>query len=121
MPRLWAREAQVTTFDWCHKCDTKHDLDQSCETVIHWLTTNANPRLPGWTEQHGWKLHAVELPAEAKFSQARGRSALCGLVARHGWGLDLFIEAKCERCERKANAIESTQTRNGLSEPATRA
>lgn len=73
---------------------------------IQWVTTNANPKLPGWTEQHGWKLHAVETGADTlsykvTFADIRWKPALCGLLPRHGWGLDLFIEAKCERCAAK--------------------
>lgn len=77
--------------------------------VIHWLTTNANPRLPGWSEKHGWKMHAVEAPDNTKLGEIKQIRALCGLRARHGWGVDFFIETKCVRCERKANEQEHNQ------------
>lgn len=77
--------------------------------MIHWLTTNANPRLPNCSEKHGWKMHAVEGPDNAKLEDVRKTRALCGLRARHGWGFDLFIEAKCVRCERKVNESLNNQ------------
>jgi hypothetical protein len=27
-------------FDWCFKCDTKHDLDEPCEGIMNTITTN---------------------------------------------------------------------------------
>ena len=73
------------------------------DLMIHWLSTAQNPRLPGWTESHGWKMHAVEAPADAKLQDVKRLPAICGTRARHGWYVDLFIEDKCKRCERKAS------------------
>jgi hypothetical protein len=73
--------------------------------MIHWLNTNANPRLPGWTEHHGWKMHAVEAPADAKLEDVKRSRALCGQRARYGWYVDLFMiedwsQCYCERCKK---------------------
>ena len=72
--------------------------------MIHWLTTSPNPRVPATgpdAGQRGWKLHAVEAPPGATFKDVRFRASLCGLRPRHGWGLDAFIEDRCERCRNK--------------------
>jgi hypothetical protein len=66
-----------------------------------WLTTSSSPRRPATGHdagQRGWRLHAVRANAEDTFSQVRGRRAACGLLARHGWGLDQFIDEKCSKC-----------------------
>ena len=73
--------------------------------AIHWLITAPNPRSPATgfdAGQRGWRLHAVEGPEGAKFSDVRHTEALCGLYPRHGWSLDLFIDQRCKRCERRA-------------------
>jgi len=73
--------------------------------VIHWLTTQPNPRSPATgfdAGQRGWRLHAVEAPANGKVADIRETAAFCGLVPAHGWGLDLFIERRCSRCEKLA-------------------
>lgn len=75
--------------------------------MIHWLTTAPNPRSPATgydAGQRGWRLHAVEAPEKASFADTRAVRALCGLLPRHGWGLDLFIgdDARCQRCSTKA-------------------
>jgi hypothetical protein len=74
--------------------------------VIHWLTTAPNPRSPATgfdAGQRGWRVHAVEAHENFKFSElnATRHPALCGVVPAHGWGMDLFIERRCARCERK--------------------
>lgn len=71
--------------------------------MVHWLATHPNPLSTATgvdAGQGGWRLHAVEAPKDAKFSELRGRRAACGLLPRHGWGHDLLIEDKCERCLR---------------------
>ena len=78
--------------------------------MLHWLTTAPNPRYINKTHgadqgQRGWSLHAVEAPADATVAHVNGLRALCGLRAAHGWGLDLFIERRCTRCEAKANRL----------------
>jgi hypothetical protein len=65
---------------------------------MYWLTTNPNPRASAKgfdAGQRGWKCHAVE---GEKFSEVKYVKAACGLRAKHGWGMDLFIEAKCKKC-----------------------
>lgn len=69
-----------------------------------WLTTAPNPRAPikGYDAgQRGWRLHAVrsDIPPSA------GVFSACGLLPRHGWALDLFIEEKCERCLRALDRL----------------
>jgi hypothetical protein len=60
--------------------------------------------------QTGWRLHLVDLSKqrqEKRYTRwgpeqfVRG-PALCGMTPRMGWGLDLFIDAPCERCVRIA-------------------
>lgn len=75
--------------------------------MIHWLTTAPNPKSPATgydAGQRGWRLHAVEAPDNFKFSEfnATTHPALCGVRPAHGWSLDMFIDRRCVRCERKA-------------------
>lgn len=70
--------------------------------TLQWLTTRANPRSPATSYdagQRGWKLHAVETSNDS-FEQSRYQRAACGMMAVHGWSLDLFIEDRCTACER---------------------
>lgn len=62
--------------------------------MIQWLTT-----VPNRDGQQGWRRHAVEANQTETLGGLRRRRAVCGLVPRNGWGLDLFIEDKCARCE----------------------
>lgn len=85
---------------------------------LHWLTTTPNPYRNAHTPvvddgQVGWKLHLVRL-GERTYKPIGRRDgvteidisrALCGLSAKHGWGLDLFINTPCKRCMRKAQAL----------------
>lgn len=76
--------------------------------MIHWLTTEPNPRSPATRHdagQRGWRRHAVEAPDAATFIDLRHRAALCGLRPRHGWGLDMFIDEDCTRCAAKTRAV----------------
>jgi hypothetical protein len=69
----------------------------------HWLTTMPNPRsrATGYDAgQRGWKRHAVFAPQNATVENVRSLRAICGLKPRHGWGDDLYIEDKCQACER---------------------
>ena len=69
-----------------------------------WLTTQPNPRSPATgydAGQRGWKLHLVDVEGE------HTPSAVCGLRPRHGWGLDMFINDKCERCVKAWRNITS--------------
>lgn len=72
---------------------------------VQWLTTAPNPRYLDRTHgadqgQRGWRLHAIEAGAGALLAEVRYKSAFCGLLPGTGWGLDLFIDQKCARCER---------------------
>ena len=72
--------------------------------TTQWLTTAPNPRSPATgydAGQRGWKLHAVTAEDHETTVGIKRRAAACGLRPRHGWGLDMFIEDKCERCRRK--------------------
>lgn len=77
--------------------------------MIHWLTTRSNPRSTSWRAfphpdagQRGWRLHAVEAKsANDTFKDIYHTRALCGLRAKHGWGLDTYVTEKCERCLKK--------------------
>lgn len=71
-------------------------------TTFSWVTTRPNPRSPdtGWDAgQRGWRLHAVPMAEGEPYEEHKRRPALCGLWPRHGWGLDLFIEDECARCQ----------------------
>ena len=68
-----------------------------------WLTTSPNPRHPGTgydAGQKGWRFHLVpkDKPEYWFFGKYKA-PALCGVRPRYGWGLDMFIDAPCERCE----------------------
>ncbi len=49
--------------------------------------------------QRGWRVHAVKSQPTERFSEIGKRSAVCGLRPAHGWGMDLFIDRRCTRCE----------------------
>ncbi len=69
----------------------------------YWMTTAPNPKSPATgfdAGQRGWKRHAVWAKESATMKDVRFTQSLCGITPAHGWGDDLFIEAKCERCER---------------------
>lgn len=72
-----------------------------------WLTTAPNPVRPAHTHsaddgQVGWKRHMVIAHSSAHDGTKIPPKALCGLRARHGWGVDLFIEDLCMRCLKAA-------------------
>jgi len=69
--------------------------------MIHWLTTQPNPRSSATgvdAGQRGWRLHAVETERE-NFTDIKHLSAICGVRPKFGWGLDMFIEDHCSKCE----------------------
>lgn len=88
---------------------------------IEWLTTRPNPRVVCHTAdsgQRGWRVHAVEISDSDKqlslieatsyvysdgVRSSMGKRALCGLRPQHGWGMDLFIEQRCAKCERASD------------------
>jgi hypothetical protein len=64
------------------------------------VTTAPNPRVFSYgpdAGQRGWRLHLVEGVPSDDFPDLP-RRALCGTWARHGWGLDFFIDQECARC-----------------------
>ena len=69
-----------------------------------WLTTESNPRRHrtffGDDGITGWKLHFIPEQQDYPETEYRSHRALCGLRAKYGWGIDLFIEDQCERCAR---------------------
>jgi hypothetical protein len=70
---------------------------------VQWMTTLPKPGTPatGWDAgQRGWRAHAVEADESERFSEIGDRRAACGLLPRHGWSMDLFIDRRCTRCER---------------------
>ena len=67
---------------------------------LHWLTTGATAKR-NLKAPTGWKLHLVDVPEE-KLEGVYREKALCGLTAKHGWGLDLFINEPCFRCKKAA-------------------
>ena len=69
-----------------------------------WVTTAPNPRslATGLDDgQRGWRLHAVRATDDPNFSQLCEQSALCGLIPRHGWDLNMFVTDRCKRCAAK--------------------
>lgn len=70
--------------------------------AIQWFTTMPSGRAHTCEVddgQTGWKLHAVQGAEEwMSFEDIKNNRALCGLLPRHGWSLDLFIEDRCSRC-----------------------
>ena len=71
-----------------------------------WLTTQNNPTLSVDAEPRGWRRHAVVGDDNETFEEYTKRRALCGLRARHGWGMDLFIVKRCKRCVRLSGVVE---------------
>lgn len=72
--------------------------------MIEWLSTAPNPRYIGKTHgadqgQRGWKLHAIAISSGTTLLDIKHRRAVCGLLPGTGWGVDLFIEDRCKRCE----------------------
>lgn len=84
-----------------------------------WATTSPNLRHRGTgfdAGQRGWRLHLVKVGQQtAKRMDWRCRPvkeveldvspALCGIRPAHGWGLDLFIDETCARCEARAEKL----------------
>jgi hypothetical protein len=68
---------------------------------IQWLTTASNPRTVSFSADagtHGWRQHAVCADENTLFVELRNQPSLCGLIPRHGWDIDLFVDTKCKRC-----------------------
>ncbi len=74
--------------------------------IFQWVTTNPNPRSPATGHdagQRGWKLHAVEAEESDTSAAIKYRKAACGMRAKYGWRLDMFIEDKCVKCVSKVS------------------
>jgi len=56
--------------------------------------------------QRGWRTHAVRGNLKTRFSEIRKARSACGLQPRHGWGMDLWVERRCVKCERKMSRDE---------------
>ena len=72
---------------------------------IQWLTTAPNPHVRGYGAddgQRGWRQHAVRATDNESIKAVSLRSAACGLLPAHGWGLDLVADVmpRCVRCRR---------------------
>lgn len=83
--------------------------------MIHWLSTYPSGKAHTCEADDGntgWKLHAVEAPANLSAKEVGKIRAFCGLRPKHGWGVDLFIEDHCSRCEQ---ALERQEERNAHS------
>lgn len=84
--------------------------------TVHWFTTNPSGKAHTHSAddgQTGWKLHAIVADDVLTLDDIKHHRALCGLAARHGWGLDLFIDAKCKRCtERESRLMQETAHAN---------
>lgn len=79
--------------------------------MIHWLHTGQHPSVHAGRRKDGWREHGIEHPSDnPNATELRFKRALCGLLPRHGWGYDLFVEERCERCERKAGLPPSAAT-----------
>ncbi len=68
---------------------------------FQWLTTEQNPNVKQYgvdQGQRGWRTHAVEATATQTLESVRYVKAACGLLPRHGWGMDLFVDRPCARC-----------------------
>jgi hypothetical protein len=83
--------------------------------AIKWLTTAPNPRSRATGHdagQRGWKLHAIITDSDS-FEEIRRQHALCGLRPAYGWGLDMFIEDKCQRCLNKIGRPQAVTAAEG--------
>lgn len=81
--------------------DRRESRDEEVQTEgFLRVTTAPNPRAYSGgfdAGQRGWRLHLVEGSPSDGFPDLP-RRALCGTSARHGWGLDFFIDQECARC-----------------------
>jgi hypothetical protein len=87
-------------------------IDLKPEKKIQWLTTKPSGRAHTCGADDGvtgWKMHAVVASDKTLLKDLGRQPALCGLRPRHGWGMDLFIEDHCKRCEKKANELPQVE------------
>lgn len=84
--------------------------------TYQWLTTSPNPRVRGYGTddgQRGWRTHAVQAADGDTFEQVKHLAAACGQRARHGWGMDMFIELKCAKCVRALTKVTGVNPETG--------
>lgn len=79
------------------------------DLTYRWLTTSPNPKSSdrGYDAgQRGWRLHLVpvDLPEHDFYGKYKA-PALCGRRPNHGWGMDMFIDTPCKRCEAVAERL----------------
>lgn len=90
-------------------------MTAQASSEVQWLTTAPNPAsgpgMPFWSDydqgQRGWRLHAIEASESETLDAIRFRRSACGLYARHGWNLDMFIDQRCVRCARALGLPET--------------
>ena len=76
-----------------------------------YFATMPNPRSKHYGPDAGvtgWKLHIIEENISWLIGDKYKAPALCGLIPKHGWGEDLFIEDTCKKCERIAAKLGIT-------------
>jgi hypothetical protein len=73
--------------------------------MYQWLTTAPNPRASDSAQPTGWRLHAVPVYADQRFTDISRLPSVCGLIPTHGWGLDLFITERCARCAKTVGPL----------------
>lgn len=102
-------------------------MTQTTPTVVDpylWLNTQPNPHVHGRGYDHGqrgWRFHAVKGKPEETFDDVRWRRALCGLLPRHGWHIDMYMneEDRCERCEKAAGLAPTPRNAFRAAAPST--
>jgi hypothetical protein len=71
---------------------------------IQWLATAASGKAHTHSADDGvtgWRLHAIAATENTTLLELARKAAVCGMRPRTGWGLDLFTEQRCTRCEKK--------------------
>lgn len=80
--------------------------------LVQWLTTAPSRYRPSTgfdAGTTGWCVHAVPADQAETFEAVRERRAICGLLPRFGWGLDLFITKQCQHCLRVIDRERSAE------------
>lgn len=83
----------------------------SDEAGVQWLTCTPSGRAHTCEPDDGrtgWRLHAVIAANSETLKQIGHRIALCGLMPKNGWDMDLFVEDRCKRC---AHALENRKVK----------
>lgn len=90
--------------------DTPDMSEPGTSDKHQWMTTVTNPGRAATGHDAGvtgWKLHAIECQSDA---EAQGKRSLCGLLPRHGWGCDLFVDDECQKCVAAMDRLEKKQS-----------